>query len=150
MEERSNSRYHFLRKESILWPILAVIFLTILVIFLCWIEEKDMKEVNDAYYNMNMSDPMQVMEYLNLIAGKPMWRVTLMTAILFGFISTGVYCWSSGITWYLYLGLSILVAYVIFGGYMSYYTFHVIQPNGGQETVNKLKNWNRSTESRWG
>jgi hypothetical protein len=144
------SRYKFLRKESVLWPIITVVALVVFVIILGWIEEKDMTEVNKAYYNMDMSDPSQVMEYLNLIAGKPLWRVTLMMSVLFGFISTAIYCWSSCVSWYLYLVLSGLVAYVIMGGYMSYYVFHIVTPNGGQETINKLQHWNRPTISRWG
>ena len=108
-----------------------------------------MKEINRAYFEMDMSKPEMVLEYLTLISTKPMWRVSLMGAILLSLISTSVYVWSNNVSWGLYLAVGIMISYIVMGSYISFYSFHVVMPNGGQEQMNKLHNAYGVAEPRW-
>ena len=78
--------------------IFITVALVCAVILLGFLENGDMQQINDAYYRLDFKDPMEVLEYLNIIATKPTWRVSLMVGILLGFMSTAVYCWSKNIT----------------------------------------------------
>jgi hypothetical protein len=132
------------------WPVLTIIFLVTAVVLLGWMEEKDMTEINNAFFKMNLTSPYDVIEYLNLIATKPIWRVSIMVGILFGFMATAVYCWSKDIPWYLFMGLFIAIGYISMSGYLSYFNFHIVCPNGCQETINKLQHYNTVAQPRWG
>lgn len=120
-----------------------------LVFLLGYIEDKDMKEINDAYYDTNFTDPMSVMEYLHLVQTKPMWRVGLMISLLLSYFVMIFYIYSNNM-FPLILFLAVLAfVWIAMIAYQSYFSFHVITPNGGQENYNKLRTPMWRTESKF-
>jgi len=136
--------------NDIILPLVTVIILVSGVIILGWLEENDMKSINKAFYKLNLRDPYAVIEYLNLIATKPLWRISLMTGILLALIATAIYCWSKCVQWHFYMASWIAIGYIVSISYLSFYSFHVITPNGTQETINKLQNMDGVCTQRWG
>lgn len=106
------------------------------------IEEKDMKEINQTYFDLDMSDPHSVIEYLHLIATKPQWRVGVMVSSVLAIVLTSLYVYSKevqSIPAPVYFFCCMTMAWILMCGYMSFYGFHVVAPNGGQEISNKLR-----------
>ena len=122
-----------------------LISLTLIVsacVFIGYIEEKDMKEINGAYMALDMSDPHAVIEYLHLVATKPTWRIGVIVASFLSFILTALYIYArdkDNIPGPVFYFCCMTMSWIVMVGYMSYYGFHVVAPNGGQEMANKLR-----------
>lgn len=119
--------------------LIVLVLIIVGVVFLGWIEEHDMKELNQAFFDMNMCDPMCVMEYFCLVTTKPMWRVGLMCSVLLALVVMALYTFSKDINQWLFFLIVWGIAWIIMVAYISYYSFHVLTPNGGQDNWNKYR-----------
>ena len=125
--------------QDVVFTIIIILFI-LFSILLGRVEEKDMREINDAYFSMNMWNPIDVMEYLTLCTTKPLWRVSLIVSIFWSLFVTGLYVYSKDIPPWFFFALLLAISYITMSGYLSYYSFHVLTPNGSQENWNKYRN----------
>lgn len=116
---------------------IAVILIILAIVFLSYVEEKDMREINKAFMNLNLYDPIEVLEYFTLCSTKPTWRMSLIIALAFALFSTGLYL--ANMPAWVFFFMIIPVSWIATSAYMSYFNFHVWTPAGGQESWNKLK-----------
>lgn len=132
---------------------LALTALVLVCVLVAYIEEKDMREINNAYLCMDMTDPLSVCEYLQLLASKPQWRVGLIVSSILGFVCTALFIYSRDcgkIPTLIYFLMTMMTAWILMIAYISFFSFHIIQPNGGQELCNKLRYPNSCAEMKYG
>lgn len=134
---------------SPIWIVFTVIVIVAGVCLLGYIEDKDMKEINQAFYDMNMLCPLDVMEYFNLLSTKPAWRVALMCATLLAVVMSIIYAYIGQIPIIIYFLIVLAMSWIVMSAYLSYYTFHVLVPNGGQDNWNKFANPDRPIKSKF-
>lgn len=129
--------------------LLGFIALILFIILIGKIENNDMKEINDAFMKTNWSDPFQSLEYLNLVATKPQWRIAFISGSLVAFAITGIVINILNKSevpmnklilnpFIIYLIITSFL-FIAMTGYLSFFTFHTMLPNGGQDIFLKLK-----------
>lgn len=131
--------YKMTEDRKYVYIILILIFIIAGVSILGFIENNDMQELNDAFFKVNMSEPIEVLEYLNLCTTKPIWRVSLMASVLLASVTTAIYTFSQNMHFWLFFAIILGISYIFMSSYLSYYSFHILTPNGGQDNYHKLR-----------
>lgn len=123
---------------SVTIAIIMAVCVMIGIGMLGYIEEMNMKKCNRRFDEMNMSNPCSVMEYLQSIASKPIWRVGLMSSALLAGGLTLLYVLTDQMNPVVYFFMVMAIAYIFCVCLMSYTSWHIIVPDGGQRCSNKL------------
>ena len=125
------------------WTLVYVSIILLLLVglfaLLIYLEHNDMKRINEEFFKFDASNPSEVLEYLTLLATKPMWRIAFMSALINAMVLTAVYVYSNDINFVFFFFIILGVTFIRTLSYLSYYGFHVITPNGTQDNYLKLK-----------
>lgn len=124
-------------KVKLIIVIVASLLIIGAIILLSFIEEMDMKEINKLFMNLNLCDPIEVMEYFTVCSSKPTWRVALIFSLAYALFLTAMYI--MGMQAWVFFFMTIPVTWVVMSSYLSYFNFHVWTPSGGKENWNKYK-----------
>lgn len=127
------------------------------IVLLGYIENNDMKQINSAFFRTDWTNPSEVFEYMHLLTTKPLWRICLIASALFAFVTTAAYtymphgCEREKVPFWLFFVVILSFSFICMSGYLSFFSFHILVPNGGQDNYSKLSYADcRNVVARWG